>query len=308
MICGLPEEADDESLSLHDRLSDVVKTKSTESVARLCDALAPMFGLRDGPRLKTILEDAGFVLTSEVVGQLLLLHGRRRAREPLIFEGDTGVGKSFLLELFSVLVNQDPSIVFSGRDHLVAVLRAVALRHTEGQHAEAWGALRGLTFSSDATEIIKAVRSVVDLDPQPHAREIGAALGVYFSVQCTSFPLMRDGAGENLLRLIHGVGNLRAEPQRAEAFETARAADVVPREVLDSGKGLNATVGREAAASMDAELALEQEEEAAEKAAKWSEAQAEPEGAGAGQWRDLERYAELEKVGCFLFFLFPFLP
>ena len=233
-------------------------------VGSICQQIADVFGFSGAGAVRETLEDAGFVLTPRVAAQLLQLHGRRRVREPLVFSGNTGVGKSFLLELYALLVNRDPAVVFSGRVHLISVLRAAGRRHgrqpsaaavgvapgagggavgaaaavpaspsgpglpeaAPSVHAAKWRELLGdLPLTATAAEVVGAVREVVALDPAPHAAELGRAIAAYFSVLTAAFPLMRDGAGEALGRLIDGVESLRPTPQGQAAFTTAEKAD-----------------------------------------------------------------------------------
>ena len=56
-------------------------------ISNVCMQVAPVFGFKDGSVLRSILEEAGFILTPQMVQQLLQLHARRRIREPLVFEG-----------------------------------------------------------------------------------------------------------------------------------------------------------------------------------------------------------------------------
>jgi hypothetical protein len=47
-----------------------------------------------------------FVCTAEIALKLLIIHERRMAMCPLIIEGETGCGKSFPLEIYSLLINK----------------------------------------------------------------------------------------------------------------------------------------------------------------------------------------------------------
>ena len=161
----------------------------------------------------------------------------------LFFAGDTGVGKSFLLQLYSMLINHDPQIVFNGRRHLVSVLRSAGARQQlpderprPAEHANEWAALKDLPDHASPADIIIAVKNLVLLDQQPHVQELGAAIATYFDVISEQFPLMRDGAKPALKTLLNTASNIRNEQQRAIAFATAKAADNVPDEVIDYGE------------------------------------------------------------------------
>ena len=59
--------------------------------------------LNDG-RLKPV-DDAGYVLTLDYALKMLNIHERYRCGEPVIIEGETGVGKTALVQMLSVLWN-----------------------------------------------------------------------------------------------------------------------------------------------------------------------------------------------------------
>ena len=55
-------------------------------------------------RLKSI-DDAGYVLTLDYTLKMLNIHERYRCGVPVIIEGETGVGKTALVQMLSVLWN-----------------------------------------------------------------------------------------------------------------------------------------------------------------------------------------------------------
>ena len=59
--------------------------------------------LIDG-RLKPV-DDAGYVLTLDYALKMLSIHERYRCGEPVVIEGETGVGKTALVQMLSVLWN-----------------------------------------------------------------------------------------------------------------------------------------------------------------------------------------------------------
>jgi hypothetical protein len=214
-----------------------------------------------------------------------------------------GVGKSFLLQLYALLVNRDPSIVFSGREHLVYVLHAVAHAHAGSADAATWQELVDLRVDADANEVLKCVRNVVVQNQAPFAAEIGAAVAAYFDVITMEFPLMRDGAGEHLTRLMQSVDNLREDALRAAAYSAARNADIVPKEVVryddpvfdifvDDGRG-----GGPVANDVGKHFVRVQAGEEQKKRAKWAAAERRDSPSEDTQlWKELERFAELEIV------------
>ncbi|XP_065188616.1 uncharacterized protein LOC135819351 isoform X2 [Sycon ciliatum] len=58
-------------------------------------------------RIKYLLDQKQFVLTRDFMYKLLLINERKKARLPLIIEGETGVGKTFLLEMYTKFMNYE---------------------------------------------------------------------------------------------------------------------------------------------------------------------------------------------------------
>ena len=52
-----------------------------------------------------LVVDKKFVLTRDLVEKMLKIHERRECGMPVMIEGETGVGKTFVLELLSSLWN-----------------------------------------------------------------------------------------------------------------------------------------------------------------------------------------------------------
>lgn len=53
-----------------------------------------------------LIDDSGYVLTLDYAIKMLNIHERYKCGVPVIIEGETGVGKTFLLEMLSKLWNQ----------------------------------------------------------------------------------------------------------------------------------------------------------------------------------------------------------
>ena len=81
------------------RLSDEYKNKDylIECLAWLIDIPYEMF--------QQILHDRKFILTENFAYKLFHVHERKLTRLPLIIEGDTGVGKTFLLKFYAALLH-----------------------------------------------------------------------------------------------------------------------------------------------------------------------------------------------------------
>jgi hypothetical protein len=96
LACGsVDADGGGSAMTLAANLTEAVLThvdaiNSDDQVRVVCDKIAPVFGFGGHSSVRHVLDDAHFVLTANMASKLLLLHGRRRIREPLIFEGDTG--------------------------------------------------------------------------------------------------------------------------------------------------------------------------------------------------------------------------
>jgi hypothetical protein len=88
--------------------------------------VAPAFGMEDTSGMLSILQDCGHLLTPESLVRILHMHGRRMLGASIIYEGETGVGKSQNLKLYSLLINSNNSLFANLKLHLVAVISATA--------------------------------------------------------------------------------------------------------------------------------------------------------------------------------------
>ena len=103
--------------------------------AEIRACVAPAFGIDDTSSLLSTLEDCGHLLTPESLVRILHMHGRRMLGASVIYEGETGVGKSQNLKLYSLLINANNSVFTNLKLHLVAVVRAVAQsKHRAVEH------------------------------------------------------------------------------------------------------------------------------------------------------------------------------
>ena len=66
--------------------------------------IARMLGL-SAEAVNDLLKSWNFVLTADVAYKMVLLHHRLKAGIPVIIEGETGVGKTYLLEMYTELLN-----------------------------------------------------------------------------------------------------------------------------------------------------------------------------------------------------------
>ena len=92
-------------VEIGDIAGDADKQLRTKSETERLEAhLGWMLGVpsRD---VSAILNRRRFVLTEDYCYKMILIHQRKCARVPLIIEGETGVGKTFLLETYAELLN-----------------------------------------------------------------------------------------------------------------------------------------------------------------------------------------------------------
>jgi hypothetical protein len=78
--------------------------KDLSEIARLEAHLAGMLNVSPS-FVHRLLQKRRFVLTEDICYKMILIHQRKCACVPVIIEGETGVGKTYLLETYSVLLN-----------------------------------------------------------------------------------------------------------------------------------------------------------------------------------------------------------
>ena len=59
----------------------------------------------DGQERLPLIDESGYVLTLDYTIKMLSIHERRECQMPVIIEGETGVGKTALVEMLSKLWN-----------------------------------------------------------------------------------------------------------------------------------------------------------------------------------------------------------
>ena len=80
--------------------------------------------------VERLLRENQFVLTPDFTFKLLLLHQRRLVRKPVILEGETGVGKTYLLKMYSLLQRHASEHSMGLKDAICAGERMVTLLKT----------------------------------------------------------------------------------------------------------------------------------------------------------------------------------
>lgn len=145
--------------------------------------VAPGLGFYRTDRMGPILYSHNFVLSSLFLSRLLRLHDVHAAKQSLILSGDTGVGKSFLLKLYSALQNGNENVQCNMVELVVSILRSFAgdrlfrarcnLAKTsttpeeQAQELENISALRFLAVIPEADYIESAVADVVEVKNLP---------------------------------------------------------------------------------------------------------------------------------------------
>ena len=89
----------------------LTRTEALAYPALLRISLAPGLGLHDTGKMWNIIQQQGYVLTPDFAYKLLVLNEKRRAGLNVVLSGDTGVGKTEMLNLYSLAINSDSSIV-----------------------------------------------------------------------------------------------------------------------------------------------------------------------------------------------------
>jgi len=85
--------------------------KATKKPARLRTELARGLGILRSERMVRIITQQRYVLTPDFALKLLVLNERRRSGMSVILSGDTGTGKTEMLNLFAVIINSDSELV-----------------------------------------------------------------------------------------------------------------------------------------------------------------------------------------------------
>ena len=83
----------------------------------------PLQTRSDGSKVLQCIDDTGFILTLDFLMKLLSIHERVACRIPCLIEGETGVSKSALTKMYSILRNS--SLAFKSRALTIADLEAI---------------------------------------------------------------------------------------------------------------------------------------------------------------------------------------
>jgi hypothetical protein len=155
-----PEERNFKELSSYFMESKQLLVSDGVIPSELRANIAGAFGLEDSSCLLSTIRDCGHLLIPESLVRLLHMHGRRNLGASVIYEGETGVGKSQNLKLYSLLINANTSLFTNLKLHLVAVIHATGtelLRDvdeiTEADDILATKALTSISISCTLEEV-----------------------------------------------------------------------------------------------------------------------------------------------------------
>ena len=124
--------------------------------------VAPAFGMEDTSGMLSTLQDCGHLLTPESLVRILHMHSRRMLGASIIYEGETGVGKSQNLKLYSLLINSNNALFANLKLHLVAVVNATA-EIKRGTAEDAVDDEQGIREAAEALSAIKPSSSLAEV-------------------------------------------------------------------------------------------------------------------------------------------------
>ena len=163
--------------------------------AEIRACVAPAFGIDDTSNLLSTLEDCGHLLTPESLVRILHMHGRRMLGASVIYEGETGVGKSQNLKLYSLLINANNSVFTNLKLHLVAVVRAVA----ESKHRAVEHGVEGDVDDRNATH------ALAHIDPSSSIEKVSLVITLIITAEhnSLSIPLSSNKVHHSWNFIIH---------------------------------------------------------------------------------------------------------
>lgn len=142
LICTAPEKLEP---SLQEKLSSLdlpgfsIPSKADLDQRSTLDRFlsqaldVPLQTQADGRQALTCIDEHGFILTVDFTMKLLSIHERFACRIPCLLEGETGVSKSALTKMYSILLNS--SLTYKARAQTTAALNDVEQKlRDEGFH------------------------------------------------------------------------------------------------------------------------------------------------------------------------------
>ena len=202
--------------------------------------VAKAFGFEATSAMLVAVNQSGMILTPHLAQQLLMLRARLDSLASLILEGDTGIGKSLVMQTFSHLINASKLVTFDVRELCVAALHAVARTAIRAAGTRSQGApferlkdTNTLPFTSSVEDVLKAVGTALDHGNQGEgvalrrANVIAAVVGRVFAAKLRGnksqhgYPLLKDALPKNTDLLIKRASRMREGDNRARLEELA---------------------------------------------------------------------------------------
>ncbi|KYQ93119.1 hypothetical protein DLAC_05744 [Tieghemostelium lacteum] len=132
--------------------------------------------------ISNLVNQHGFVLTNELVLQLIILNNKMKNKRPMILTGDTGVGKTFFLKMFSLLINasidKTLDIIFEIKETVNKVLKEpyykeFSLKPIIINGDNTYGKIPG---NCNLNHIIDAIEQMYNYEPEMKTDMISAPL------------------------------------------------------------------------------------------------------------------------------------
>ena len=198
--------------------SKTVKCLRFVSLDQVCQSLDELYTLIGGAfrvpieRCRTLLEGRGYVLTPDFAMKLMYLNTCRNSSQNVVFSGDTGTGKSELLEVFSQLINLGSPVIPRPLELLLEAFKDKVTNRNAGRY-DFVGAIEDLCESTSTfPEIRDRVAAFVNkylkdyklVDPTPDMIQASEAFASRRVAEC----LVRK---EHVLQVLQDIlrGRLR---------------------------------------------------------------------------------------------------
>ena len=193
--------------------------------ARIRALLAPVFGMRDTGAMCRNLRDAGHIITTDSLCQLLYLQLRRSVSSSILYEGETGCGKTANIKLYSHLINANTTLFTNMKLHLIAVIKvivtnamsAISILRDANSDQEEWYELNklsdyiqhDLSLECSIDELLDIFFKLVqqsNFGSRKSLNEIATQVCAYFYLLLDSYPLHREGLSEPLANHFYRFG------------------------------------------------------------------------------------------------------
>jgi hypothetical protein len=217
---------------------------SAAKLAEIRALVAPVFGMNDTGMMLRNLRDAGHLLTPDSLSRILHLHCRRSISANVIYEGETGCGKSQNLKLYAHLINANASLFTNLKLHLLSIAK-VATQHImanekievgeeftaeeiEAYKEAATTITSTLSVNCTVDELIQMIVVWIRLGERKIANKFGLIVCAYFVLLFRTYPLYGEGLNPILANIINRFSHwVSSSPQISSIMKqlTATAAD-----------------------------------------------------------------------------------